>query len=1126
MSSIHHMICIIIIMMKITTQINAQNLASGLVSITPNQNCVLLDPSIKTDQSNNANFECGTYTSMVIDVASSSTDVSSATSFTIEALPNNGGQYNTNFYNNGNMNDFCSPTNQVAGCTPLNQTYQVELTMTPVFASFNLIDTGITIPYGYFFSTCAYPMTQAFSANSCGQDPNTHVYGNTLKNSQYAKATNAMTVDKTHVPNTPGEFDSTQIFADRLLSQFSWQCPGSIFGPPQSSSSTQQTIDPSYLYGGGFTYEFQGSSFKVLDVIFDRWLNGTLGAGGAIDFNNPLYREVNPSCLNPSQTEFVNSECLCNNPVSYNTHRQTYPVCPGNPMPELNQKDGYNFPTFCVGGPCAGTDEAWCPLVAGLQYAMSRCMQSKQLALNVVNEFYTKQLEPRSQSQWTCNQAFVQQGCQNGENCYELYVAWLNCMNSYQLNVTALNQSLTFQEITSDYYCSQMLIQASTLARYAADQNNEGCSGQTYCAKCPWPFIGDYFQSSYSTTYQGHNCMIPTSYGNLYEKPQEKMMTKLCTPFLPEHNPVGFCAGQFDHGDPTLFASPIITQSSCQCACNIGWQDQAIPIGPTCQVYQIQQNAIAKYNVTANITSPDNPDFGSYALKVGWGLDPSSPESQTTFAISPDLRIALKELNIPQPQGATSATLNGYIVICNAAGQDFIGTSQPNGLASPWKLGNQSGIDMRARAPLPSTMMQLNQAGITYNATKGDLGQFSWWYYVPPNEMNQYGPGCNQNGWMQYGSFDSVSSNTMCNNRPGTCVPGYDVTQYNAQTYNQTNPYDGYPQLFPTTKTPLYIARTFVKFEQTGLSGATAEYPQNLPPGWDLFEGSCWVHMNQLICDKAVGGGAIYQNAFSRVQLSFEGTLIGAETSFSSGKLVYPDGTESLSPSVALNPLGSCYVDLSSQSGLIQVGVSNTGGNNGFYDLFANCTSGTSADPLHNVQVNAGGTSIYQMMLHFLPLTDTNSPECLVTMVLGDTPYVLSQLLYTCVITEAGYFGPGTIVTVDPYLLQNTINSAAGQDHTSKGLCSWAGGAICNPFAVKGKMLTIIAIVGLFTIAMIVLSSLVVRQFRQRAYKTQIRLDAERAKMKKQDKELYATAKAQANLNLLSSSSTPTSMTT
>jgi hypothetical protein len=280
----------------------------------------------------------------------------------------------------------------------------------------------------------------------------------------------------------------------------------------------------------------------------------------------------------------------------------------------------------------------------------------------------------------------------------------------------------------------------------------------------------------------------------------------------------------------------------------------------------------------------------------------------------------------------------------------------------------------------------------------------------------------------------------MCENPAGTCVPGYDVRNYNAKRYdiNATSNLDGFPAKFPTTKTPLFVARQFVDFEIEN-----GDLPQNLPPGWNAISQGYWLDSGYLYSNLNFFSNG---NIFVRTKLAIAGQLIAQSTSYSGGQFCYPFKSAdqkqyicgAASEDINNQPEGACSVYVNSGDGTLFTVVHNTGNNVGTYTILGNCTNGGSLNGAFDFSVPPNAYITVNLPLNYITSTG-ETVVCHLGLYPAFTNLQIDTIDYQCAKYKNAYDAPGTQVygTEDnpeggmynpPYNVPNAGNACEGDN--------------------------------------------------------------------------------------------------
>ncbi len=1020
----------VLVALIILRTVNAQ-LIANIISVSTNQPCASIDQSLN----GTGEFLCSEATVLQLGLTPQFSNTSSSTTFVFRSIPNDVGPYQQDFYLNTNdpantfgSEDICANINSQECVTALSSNIiTVQITVSSVPVSYNLVNTKIVVPSAYYYQTIPYGLNTGFQSDACSIDPYSNVNDQHQAMTAYAKAVNMMSVNKTYLYNYPPSCSETDIYAQYLLSSYAMSVPGDN-SPYQSWTSacqgpaTCQFASATMRANGYEPVIQQGFAFDVLDVIYNRWLNGTLGTGEAVTITPGPTQRIR-GVVTDSQ-DIARSAIQCTTPIHPlgSANDYTVPVCPGNPLPGFKNRNNNVYPSYCVGGNCQGSDEAFCALVAGFEYAFSRCLMSKQASLDYIT---TAQNE-------CVNHFGLLLNPQPFDTSNDYQNAWLTCIktlftNNHQTDISA-NFSQAVDSIICGRYLQEVTMQLGDSDKHACGYpmmvNNPayippGCNPQTNVPPCAGGDIG-------CQTVQSTNGQFDKSWAAW---PYSDEVRQKCVPFQPYDIPqknislyqqIGFCGAEST--DPAVGSKgydATIPNSPCSCGCNIGWQDTVVPVGPLCTVYAIENPGLPLYTIDITVVNSTN---NNCTMKIG---SVAGPDGRSQLSATCGNLISATVFDVGKPRGSVAPALEGYIVICgdiqdddvnNIVASGLYGGGDNTGQTNPFDRLHQPNF----RMPIPSTMKEMFQD----NCTKDAQGSCAWWYYVPIQEVHQFGEECTDMGWMNYGFYSTSSTMEMCANRPGTCVPGYDTRNYNAKRYNSSLPSDdGYPYKWPTTKTPLFVARTFVDYE---IAGTDNDLPFNVPLGWNPALGNYWINGNTLFSDASPTGGPIFTQGdiIFKVKLSIAGELIEVGTSFSDGVLLYPyDSTEtdtsqlkpvapsySGDPPVATNqPQSACYVSVNAGGGALTTYVQNTGTLTGSYTLAGNCTNGASIETLPDFSIDSGNTNLVNVKIDYIQ-TSWVPVSCQIYLLAAFTPVVLNSIPYTCVIVNNSYDGPGSVV--------------------------------------------------------------------------------------------------------------------
>lgn len=387
------------------------------------------------------------------------------------------------------------------------------------------------------------------------------------------------------------------------------------------------------------------------------------------------------------------------------------------------------------------------------------------------------------------------------------------------------------------------------------------------------------------------------------------------------------------------------------CNCNANFVERVYWVAPVCQPFLIVNPPRVEFTIVVSFEDLAGNIIPGSIMTVGqgWnltgdGLLPSSDATDDGFALT-------RILSVDSTSGRVGTELEGLIVVCNNGDDGACDvtstqidseqvpsanliTSSPDGRDNPWAAPYF--LPGEAKVPLPNMVYRRNpdQQGPQKDA---------WWYYVSGQDIVDYGRGCGQNGWANYGESDQVSANSMCNNAQGTCVPGIDT-------------------LFrgDLVSTPCSVAADFIQYwrnrgrsnAQDGTTSCGFENlnqivpPPHVPFDWDPTFPNYWVDKGRLhhTNDPTL--------AFTRIRLeiAIAANFVGSTVTQGSGELEY----------VSEDGRGDCRVQTATGGGIMQVRVINTGTTTASYTLDGTCTRGLAIIPSDPFRVGVGavpGTS-------------------------------------------------------------------------------------------------------------------------------------------------------------------------
>jgi hypothetical protein len=1083
--------------------VSSQELIANVISTSTNQPCYNIDARLvnSTDNTNQNRFECSTATIIQLSLSpSDSSQPNVSPTLVFRALPTSSGTYNQLFQSTtGDPATLCADPTVPACQTAVESEnlFTVDISMSSVQVKYQLEPIGLTIPFTSWYHTAPYALNVEVAVEACGIDPYSDVTNNPPDSPwNYAKPVNTITMNKYNVTFPSGSFPSGQqfgpdgLYSKYLLSYYSLTVPGDESGKPPDQCSNPNTIalctfNFTAVRGGEISRQFYSSGELILDPIYNRWLNGTLGAGEAFGVDDLFFSPSGP-------TSYQNSAQQCTTPIGSASidplgNFWTTNVCPGNPIPNFKVRNNNLYPTYCINGPCAGLTEAYCPLVAGFQYGFSRCLVSQSSAL----EYMQNSIQPTTSVDCGdfCNGDFGQCACDadqcatgtiekpifsticDSEGFHTTSQQWYMCLRrAYLRNVPALynpNMFSTFEDTLNNTLCGAYM---------------QGVTGPfppvttihdyDVLRLCPYPLIS---HGSYDLAQDlagicrnkvGPYCYSPGTAPNwaldTATDNNINAVRQFVVPFQDYTSrgnyQVGFCGESSvppgtNPGSEPRRVSPTITTSPCPCSGMNGWQDTVIPVGPLCTVYRLTNPGQPTYEI--DITVKSNLGGEPCVMTIGSSV---GMEGQTIISSSCNNTVAAFDVTVDNPRGNVLPSLYGYIVICGDVEDDeigggvyvksFYGGEDKSGRTNPYDRLDTMTPDFSKsfRTPLPSTMRDMfsTQNGVpatssSSNCTKDAQGNCAWWYYVPPAELNQYGEGCGPNGFVNYGVYETTSATTMCENRPGTCVPGYDTRGYDARRFdnNATSNLDGYPYKWPVTKTPAFVARTFADYERQKTTGV----PINLPPGWQAANPSYWINDGYLFSNTGKTGGPVFPSGslFARIELAVAGQLLAAATSFAPGELCYMPNN--LPPNSLINKcetdpanqlITSCNLLINGGGGTLQTIVHNTGTQVGTYTMKGNCTNGASVDSIFDFSVQPNTYTQVNLAMTFVNINGEN-PVCDITLYVGFSPDVAlgTPLRYQCYMVKNAYDAPGTIVvSTEPISTSGLPNQ---NDHSGLG---------------------------------------------------------------------------------------------
>ncbi len=337
------------------------------------------------------------------------------------------------------------------------------------------------------------------------------------------------------------------------------------------------------------------------------------------------------------------------------------------------------------------------------------------------------------------------------------------------------------------------------------------------------------------------------------------------------------------------------------CNCKSNFIERAYWVAPFCAPYRIVNPSALQYVITVELRYGGDPDSPQYdqpvpngTMSVGAGFspfvdpgDPPTAGSVMAFLNATIDGFALTEVISEYIQaGGTTTALPGAIVMCNnGVEQPFCGfttlnvdtnvTANPDnvpnanilaanatGLINPWPQIQNA---VCASVPLPDFIY--NNTGFSGNLEEN---QATWWYYLSQDEIDTFGLGCGQNGWTLTGTADTASSQTMCQNLQGTCVPGIDE-HFRGEAI----------------KPPCSVAVDFLDYvnewmKRTGDSSEEIDrknnppQPPHVPPTWSVQQATYSVNRGKLMRydDPVVIGGYAAVELRLSLAADFGGTTV------------------------------------------------------------------------------------------------------------------------------------------------------------------------------------------------------------------------------------------------------------
>jgi uncharacterized membrane protein len=956
---------------------------------------------------------------------------------------------------------------------------EVQLVLSPVVARYQLESTGLTIPSAYYYNTTSFAynnfrqgfdqcrvadvqpsQTQVPGGSTCSMDPDAvQTYFASLFNEGAGREIEDMVFSQDVLSSDCFQPQTVKSQANRQ----------NYFPPTQKTvtdSDGSTSTNTIYQYPQTSTIDGPaGWPYYWIDDIYRRWFVGMLGVGG----------EAIPGTDIPADdgvcTESDHlSACPCIAPIdSSNLKRATTAVCPGG-----NVKNGYGLrsdghkdllmSTACTSGACAGLDDAQCPFVQKFAYGSSRCLGSKNTAEFLIDNSDPPSCGPNSK----CESSSSINDDDDGQCVGE-------CTSDESVCMGVQTTGITLDEVIDQKtcYCTLRGAKCGRGATQFAYPTFNHLYNQPSGTGVKDLVTNDVDKMRKRN--QWNRLKLCSNYNNRATQDddvEQKIWSNVCcrtsqfestTPILEfgEKNTKFYSCGT-SSGDSGVRAQNCVSSqinfSPCQCACQSAWQDIAIPVEPLCTVYKIINPAVPMFNLTAVVTYANGTSVQTTEeISVGTDLPNAAQNGSAALktAVTPDGRVKLSLLNIDKPRGDTLPRLQGYVVICGDRANDFgpgtdvtningaftlttfVGSPSVTGTTNPWKVAlDTNEMEVDGRMPIPSTWGQMEAVGALDGIARNYLGrgstfvsnqqeqgapykgQPSWWYYVPPERTRQYGQGCNQNGWNNFGHYDMASASKMCSGRTGTCVPGYDLR--GSENLTET-------LLKPGVQVPAFVGRQMSNYEVKWAENTpkpeqdvtTIPIPEYVPPGWNPRLPNYWVHENFLFTDADQQGQPAFGSGDIRIRVSLAvaGQLLSAVGSLSAGQLYYSDGVtqapESEPESTVNDNLQSCYIGLSQQRGFLNFVVKNTGSTTATYSVRANCTNDVVATSQPtNVGVAPGdGGEGFSISLEATnsEVLNTTTPVCEVTLLAGDIANaVLYRLNFLCKVTQNVNYGVGS----------------------------------------------------------------------------------------------------------------------
>ncbi len=308
------------------------------------------------------------------------------------------------------------------------------------------------------------------------------------------------------------------------------------------------------------------------------------------------------------------------------------------------------------------------------------------------------------------------------------------------------------------------------------------------------------------------------------------------------------------------------------CNCKANFIERAYWVAPFCAPYRIVNPSALQYAITVELRYGGDPNSPQYdkpvpngTMTVGSGFspfvysgDPPSAGAVLAFLNATIDGFAVTEIVEEYTQaGGTTTALPGAIVMCNnGVKQPFCGfttlntdtnaTAYPNNVPNAnIRAANNTGFVNPWPHIWESSSPSVPLPDFIYNNTgfSGDLeaNQATWWYYLSQDEIDTFGLGCGQNGWSLVGTADTASSQTMCQNIQGTCVPGIDE-HFRGEAI----------------KPPCSVAVDFLNYVDEWLKRSDDDtdtinnknnppQPPHVPPTWDVQQATYAVNRGKLM---------------------------------------------------------------------------------------------------------------------------------------------------------------------------------------------------------------------------------------------------------------------------------------